>query len=442
MVTDTSGSMLATDVRPNRLTAARDGGAHARQEAARQFRLGLVTFGTSPSRSWRRRPTAARSTPRSRAEGARLDRDGRRARARACRRAQADQRHRGRQRRLPAMIVLLSDGKKSAAATRSTSPTAPRAQGPDLHVALGTQPGTLEPRRRALPVPPDDVTLRDRRDDRRPLLRRAERGPAGSIYENLGTRFSTRREAGGHGRLRRRRARAAAGRRAPLAAADGEDPVSVVRRRRAACRSPPASRSRARAHARSPRARPVPPNVLRTLDLAVLRRVESLVPGEHLTSQVGGGTELAMIRPYRPGDDVRHIDWNVTARMHEPHVRVHVGERAMTAWLLLDVSAVDDVRDRRPPQGRRRRGRRSGDRPRRDAARQPPRRGRDRRRRAADHASAPGPPRPARAARRAAHRARGRRLRPHRSRRRGAQDRRARPRPRARRRRLRLPWRP
>jgi len=84
---------------------------------------------------------------------------------------------------------------------------------------------------------------------------------------------------------------------------------------------------------------PIPPTVLRSLDLAVLRRVESLVPGEHLTPQVGGGTELAMIRPYRPGDDVRHIDWNVTARMQEPHVRVHVGERAMTAWLLLDVSA-------------------------------------------------------------------------------------------------------
>ena len=84
---------------------------------------------------------------------------------------------------------------------------------------------------------------------------------------------------------------------------------------------------------------PIPPTVLRSLDLAVLRRVESLVPGEHLTPQVGGGTELAMIRPYRPGDDVRHIDWNVTARMREPHVRVHVGERAMTAWLLLDASA-------------------------------------------------------------------------------------------------------
>jgi uncharacterized protein (DUF58 family) len=83
----------------------------------------------------------------------------------------------------------------------------------------------------------------------------------------------------------------------------------------------------------------VPPAVLRSLDLAVLRRIESLIPGEHLTLQVGGGTELAMIRPYHPGDDVRHIDWNVTARMREPHVRVHVGERALTAWLLLDVSA-------------------------------------------------------------------------------------------------------
>ena len=83
---------------------------------------------------------------------------------------------------------------------------------------------------------------------------------------------------------------------------------------------------------------PVPPQVLRSLDLAVMRRVESLIPGEHLTPQVGGGTDLAMIRPYRPGDDVRHLDWNVTARMNEPHVRVHVGERALNCWLLLDVA--------------------------------------------------------------------------------------------------------
>jgi uncharacterized protein (DUF58 family) len=83
----------------------------------------------------------------------------------------------------------------------------------------------------------------------------------------------------------------------------------------------------------------VPDAVLRSLDLAVLRRVQSLFPGEHLTPQVGSGTELALIRPYRPGDDVRYIDWNVTARMQEPHVRVHVGERALTAWIVLDASA-------------------------------------------------------------------------------------------------------
>jgi uncharacterized protein (DUF58 family) len=84
---------------------------------------------------------------------------------------------------------------------------------------------------------------------------------------------------------------------------------------------------------------PVPAAVLRSLDLAMLRRVESLVPGEHLTPQVGTGTELAMLRPYFPGDDVRHIDWNATARLQEPHVRVHVGERALTSWLVLDTSA-------------------------------------------------------------------------------------------------------
>jgi uncharacterized protein (DUF58 family) len=83
---------------------------------------------------------------------------------------------------------------------------------------------------------------------------------------------------------------------------------------------------------------PVPDPVLRSLDLTVMRRIQSMIPGDHITPQVGAGTELALIRPYVPGDDVRFIDWNVTARMREPHVRVHVGERALTAWLMLDVS--------------------------------------------------------------------------------------------------------
>jgi uncharacterized protein (DUF58 family) len=84
---------------------------------------------------------------------------------------------------------------------------------------------------------------------------------------------------------------------------------------------------------------PVPQQVLRSLDLAVMKRIESLIPGEHMTPQTGQGTELAMVRPYHPGDDVRHIDWNATARMQEPYVRVHVGERALTTWLVLDLSA-------------------------------------------------------------------------------------------------------
>jgi uncharacterized protein (DUF58 family) len=66
--------------------------------------------------------------------------------------------------------------------------------------------------------------------------------------------------------------------------------------------------------------------------------VESLVPGDHRTAVHGPGTELAQVRPYEPGDDVRLIDWNVTARTGEPHVRVQVAERALTTWLLLDGS--------------------------------------------------------------------------------------------------------
>jgi uncharacterized protein (DUF58 family) len=119
----------------------------------------------------------------------------------------------------------------------------------------------------------------------------------------------------------------------------GRPPRRRARHRRASLRNPRAALTAPERTPERPGPGPIPPSVLRSLDLAVLRRVESLVPGEHLTPQVGGGTELAMIRPYRPGDDVRYIDWNVTARMREPHVRVHVGERAMTAWLLLDVSA-------------------------------------------------------------------------------------------------------
>jgi uncharacterized protein (DUF58 family) len=83
---------------------------------------------------------------------------------------------------------------------------------------------------------------------------------------------------------------------------------------------------------------PTPEALLRALDVTVGRRIHGLIPGEFRAHDRGGGTELAQVRPYEPGDDVRQIDWNVTARTTVPHVRVHVPERALTCWLLLDVS--------------------------------------------------------------------------------------------------------
>lgn len=83
---------------------------------------------------------------------------------------------------------------------------------------------------------------------------------------------------------------------------------------------------------------PTPPALLRALDLTVRRRIQGLVPGEHRAPGAGAGTELASVRPYQPGDDVRRLDAAVTARTGVAHVRVHVPERALTTWLLLDLS--------------------------------------------------------------------------------------------------------
>jgi uncharacterized protein (DUF58 family) len=83
---------------------------------------------------------------------------------------------------------------------------------------------------------------------------------------------------------------------------------------------------------------PLPETLLRALDLTIGRRVEGLLSGDYRSSQLGFGSELAQVRPYEPGDDVRRIDWNVTARMQVPHVRVHLAERVMTTWLVLDTS--------------------------------------------------------------------------------------------------------
>jgi uncharacterized protein (DUF58 family) len=105
-----------------------------------------------------------------------------------------------------------------------------------------------------------------------------------------------------------------------------------------ASRGPRTAAARAPRPAAQPGPGPTPEALLRALDLTVGRRIRGLLPGEYRAHDLGGGTELAGIRPYEPGDDVRRIDWNVTARTAVPHVRVHVPERALTAWLLLDVS--------------------------------------------------------------------------------------------------------
>jgi uncharacterized protein (DUF58 family) len=83
---------------------------------------------------------------------------------------------------------------------------------------------------------------------------------------------------------------------------------------------------------------PLPQALLRALDLTIGRRVEGLLAGDHRSTQLGIGSELAQVRPYEPGDDVRRIDWNVTARTRVPHVRVDLAERVLTTWLVLDSS--------------------------------------------------------------------------------------------------------
>ncbi len=83
---------------------------------------------------------------------------------------------------------------------------------------------------------------------------------------------------------------------------------------------------------------PLPDALLRALDVSIGRRIEGLLAGDYRSTLHGEGTELAQVRPYVPGDDVRRIDWNVTARTNEPHVRVQLAERVLVTWLVLDTS--------------------------------------------------------------------------------------------------------
>ncbi len=84
---------------------------------------------------------------------------------------------------------------------------------------------------------------------------------------------------------------------------------------------------------------PMPTALLDALDVAVRRLVSRTLPGSQRATGVGSGTELAQLRPYAPGDDVRHLDAAATARTATLHVRAHVPERALTTWIVLDLSA-------------------------------------------------------------------------------------------------------
>jgi uncharacterized protein (DUF58 family) len=77
---------------------------------------------------------------------------------------------------------------------------------------------------------------------------------------------------------------------------------------------------------------------LRTLELAVRGRLDGLLQGNHLGLVPGPGSELGEARTYQPGDDVRRMDWAVTARTTEPHVRETVADRELETWVVLDLS--------------------------------------------------------------------------------------------------------
>jgi len=85
-----------------------------------------------------------------------------------------------------------------------------------------------------------------------------------------------------------------------------------------------------------------PEQVLRRLEWTVIRRLDGMLHGDYRTLFRGTGLDLADLREYQYHDDVRHIDWNVTARLQTPYVREYHEDREVTAWFLLDLSPSVD----------------------------------------------------------------------------------------------------
>ncbi len=87
---------------------------------------------------------------------------------------------------------------------------------------------------------------------------------------------------------------------------------------------------------------PTSEQLLRRLEWTVIRRLDGLLQGDYRTLLRGGGVDLADLREYQHHDDVRHIDWNVTARLQQPYVRQFIEDRDLNAWFLLDLSGSVD----------------------------------------------------------------------------------------------------
>ena len=87
---------------------------------------------------------------------------------------------------------------------------------------------------------------------------------------------------------------------------------------------------------------PTPDRILQRLDWKIIRRLDGLLQGDYRSLFYGYGVDLADLREYQPGDDIRYMDWNVTARMDTPYVRQYNEEREITAWFLLDLSPSVD----------------------------------------------------------------------------------------------------
>jgi uncharacterized protein (DUF58 family) len=93
-----------------------------------------------------------------------------------------------------------------------------------------------------------------------------------------------------------------------------------------------------------------PEELLRRLEWTVIRRLDGLLQGDYRTLFRGAGLDLADLREYQYHDDVRHIDWNVTARLGTPYVREYHEDREVTAWFLLDLTASMDFGSRGAPK--------------------------------------------------------------------------------------------